>query len=271
MPPNAAPSSGAAFVVGGVTIGRMSGSIKLRGGYFSKDERLDRLPSFDERSRRFPIAAVVPEALTRGRTWYQRTWLDQGQEGACVSFAWHHDAASSPVVCHDLSNGLAHDRYWEMQRRDEWPGGAYPGASPQYGGTSVLAGAQLMRELGYFAEYRWAFSIDEVLLGIVHEGPCVFGIPWLDSMFAPDPKTGLLDCSGSEVGGHAIQGRGVSLKPTFIPAATREPVVRVHNSWGRDWGKDGDAFIRVSDLEQLMKSWGECCFPIDRKLPAGTR
>lgn len=38
--------------------------------------------------------------------------------------------------------------YWEMQRRDYWQGGAYPGASPHYEGTSADAGGQVMRLFG---------------------------------------------------------------------------------------------------------------------------
>ena len=102
---------------------------------------------------------------------------------------------------------------------------------------------------------------------ISHEGPVVFGIPWLDSMFDARPS-GLLDCSGSVMGGHAIMGRGLSLKPRLTGERLSEPVIRLHNSWGRSWGKDGDCFIRLSDLERLLEDDGECCVPVNRKIPS---
>lgn len=236
--------------------------MKLRGGCETRDPRLDRLPQFDERSRGFPIAAAVPKTL-RGRTWPCSAYLDQGSEGACVGFAWAHELVAWPRV---FRQDAASARWWyhEAQKIDEWEGGSYPGASPAYEGTSVLAGAKVVQSQGHMAEYRWAFSIDEVLRAISHEGPVVFGIPWRDSMFDTRPD-GLLDCSGDlEAGGHAILGRGLLLKPRL--AGVAEPVVRLRNSWGRGWGVDGDAFIRVSDLEDLLRGWGECCVPLDRRL-----
>jgi hypothetical protein len=253
-------------------------SVTLRDGSTTEDVRLDRLVEFDQRSRAFPIAAVVPKVL-RSRTWPCATWLDQGQEGACVSFAWHHEAAAVPALARGLTDGTARDRYFETQRRDEWEGGAYPGASPRYDGTSVLAGAKVMQELGFFREYRWAFSVDDVLRAIAHEGPVVLGLTWLDSMYDPDAD-GLLRTDGREVGGHAICARGVVLPRSGVvtvalPRSGRRvrvrsdvPVVRLRNSWGADWGWEGEALIRADDLEGLLERWGECCVPVGRAVPS---
>lgn len=250
----------------------------LRGGFETSDPRLDRIPYHDPRSRNFPVRTLLPKTL-RSRSHPSTLWLDQGQEGACVSFSWHHEAGATPVAAKGLTDAIARTRYFDMQRRDEWEGGAYPGASPFYEGTSVLAGAQLLKELGYFKEYRWAFTIDEALLAIAYEGPVIFGIPWLDSMFDIQPD-GTLDCSGVEAGGHAIMGRGVVLPHEGVctisyPGAskryrikTTEPLVRLRNSWGKTWGRVGEAFIRASDLERLLKNMGDCCVPIGRAIPA---
>lgn len=233
--------------------------MKLRGGFTTEDPRLDRLPEQDPRSRRFPVSAIVPEAL-RSRTWPIRgLWLDQGREGACVGYAWHHEAAASPVPVRTVTNEDAFARYRRMQEVDEWPGS-------DYSGTSVLAGAKVMQGDGFFSEYRWAFSVDDLLRAVAHEGPAVIGIPWLNSMYSTRPS-GLLDCSGTLVGGHAILVRGVTLKARLKGETRLGPVVRLRNSWGEDWGKGGDAYLRVEDLEKLLAQGGDACVPVGRSRP----
>jgi hypothetical protein len=83
-------------------------------------------------------------------------------------------------------------------------------------------------------------------------------------MYEPRPD-GLLDCSGRQIGGHAICARGLRLHSRLD--GVREPVVRLLNSWGSDWGLRGDCFIRVSDLARLQRSDGDCCVPLGRKRP----
>lgn len=243
--------------------------IELKDGRYTNDPRLDRIPQFDERSRKFPIAAVIPDVL-RSRSWPCALWLDQGQQGACVSFAWHHEAAASPVPIRALTNDNAFAGYRWMQQNDEWPGEAYSG-------TSVLAGAKYGHDQGWFDEYRWAFSIDECLRAVSHEGPAVLGIPWRDSMFNTRPD-GTLDCSGADDGGHGIMLRGVILPRKGVatvswPSGRRTrvrtdvPLGRLHNSWNRSWGIDGEALVRADDLEGLLKSDGDCAVPVGRRRP----
>ncbi len=236
----------------------MAEIVKLKGGTITGDRRLDRIQQFDERSRSFPIRAVVPDAL-RSISWPCRPRLDQGKEGACVGFSWSHELAAYPVQAPNINNATAQYFYREAQKVDEWPGEAYSG-------TSVLAGAKVALWLDYIAEYRWAFSIDEAVRAISHAGPVVLGIPWKDTMYDPRPD-GLLDCSGKVIGGHAILARGLRLRSRL--AGVDEPVVRFRQSWGADWGVNrGDCFVRVSDLGDLLKDGGDCCVPLGRKLPS---
>lgn len=231
--------------------------IQLKGGHTTTDVRLDRLPSFDPRSRAFPVGEVVPQPV-HTKLWGLKAWLDQRQEGACVSFAWHHEAAASPVPA-KVTDDDAFRRYREMQRVDEWPG-------ESYSGTSVLAGAKVMHGAGFFSEYRWAFSIDELLRAVSHEGPAVIGIPWKDSMFSPR-SSGLLDCSGQTAGGHAILVRGIVLKPRLKGESKLPPLLRLHNSWGKGWGVNGDCYVTAFDLERLLDDDGDACVPVGRRKP----
>jgi len=222
---------------------------------------MDRIQQFDERSRGYGVSALALPMTLRGVAWRCTPRLDQGSEGACVSFAWSHELAAVPVDVSGIDDAFAFAHYPLMQRADEWPG-----EEPDYSGTSVLAGAKVMQREGYISGYHWAFSIDETLQAISRAGPVVFGVPWKDSMYEPRPD-GLLDCSGKVIGGHAILARGLRLHSRL--AGVNEPVVRLRNSWGADWGTNrGDCFIRVSDLANLLKNGGDCCVPLGRKLPS---
>jgi hypothetical protein len=231
--------------------------VKLKGDTITGDRRLDRIQQFDERSRAYGVSALALPTTLRGVAWRCTPRLDQGREGACVSFAWSHELAAVPVDVAGIDNAFAFAHYPLMQRVDEWPG-----EEPDYSGTSVLAGAKVMQGARHISGYHWAFSIDEVLQAISRAGPVVFGVPWKDSMYEPRPD-GLLDCSGKVIGGHAILGRGLRLRARL--EGVSEPVVRLRNSWSASWGIKGDAFLRVSDLEKLLAEGGECCLPLGRK------
>ncbi len=241
--------------------------IVLRDGSHTENPRLDRLVERDERNLGFPIGEVVPEAI-RARTWSCAPRLDQGQEGACVGFAWAHELAAQPQVVKGTDAQFARERlYWEAQRIDPWPGGSYPGATPAYEGTSVLAGAKAVAALGLIREYRWAFTTDDILRAISHEGPVVMGSVWYRSMFRPRPS-GLLevDPSSGVAGGHAWLLRGQRFRTPLRgePRSAGTELVRIRNSWGPAWGHAGDAFLRLEDLEHLLTTDGDACVPIGR-------
>jgi hypothetical protein len=235
----------------------------LKGGFETTDRRLDRLPEFDEKSRQFPIRTLVAQEPLRSRTFPCPAWLDQGSEGACVGFSWSHELNAYPARNVVDENFARYEVYRPAQRIDEWPG-----EEPAMSGTSVLAGARILKSLGYFDEFRWAFSVDESLRAMPM-GPQVIGVVWMGSMFNTRPS-GLLEVSKDPndiAGGHAICVRGLTLKPRLIgESRTLEPVIRLRNSWGKGWGKSGDCFIKVTDYEWLLKQQGECCIPVGRKL-----
>lgn len=223
-------------------------------------------PQFDERSREYGISAVSRPAPRRDKQWKIGPILDQGREGACVGFGWTAEALATPTPV-DLSRTpwgvprdptkLALEVYKQAQLIDEFPGEEY--------GTSVLAGAKIMKKMGFLKEYRWAFSVDDVITGLINRGPVVLGIEWRSGMYAP--KDGVLKLSGDVVGGHCITAVGFrSVKSSAIPG--QESVV-LQNSWGLDWGVNGLAQISVSDLTALLAAQGEACVPYKRSYGRG--
>ena len=225
----------------------------LKNGRVAKDPRLGRIPQFDPQSKLFSVSklfALVGQS-PRSYTWDCPIVLDQGQEGSCVGHGIAHELAARPAPVRGMTHQFARERiYWEAQKIDEWAGGSYPGASPVYEGTSVLAGVKVAKKLGYFDRYHWALSFDDFVLGVGYQGPSVIGVNWWSGMFEPDAQ-GFLHRTGSIEGGHCILVVGVSIN---------EQAFTVHNSWGESWGRRGRAKISFADMRALLSDEGEACF-----------
>jgi hypothetical protein len=213
---------------------------------------LGRRVEFDERSRDYPVRELLRAVPLVSKVWGCYAHLDQGSDGACVGFGWTHELAASPVVVKNLSYSYAMALYEAAKRNDQFPG-------ENYEGSSVLGGAKAVKKAGLMPEYRWAFTIDDVLDTLSHHGPVVLGTNWLSNMFEPHSPKWALDVSGSIAGGHCYLARGVALKKF-----KDEPGIRLRNSWGSSWGSRSDAYIRASDLERLLKDGGEACVPVRR-------
>lgn len=236
-------------------------SIELKNGNVTFDRRLDRIPEFDEQSRSYPIRSLVgTEKLLRSYTWsvgarcllQPQLYLNQYREGACVGFGYSHWKAARPMLVKNLTNEDARQLYFEVQRNDPWPGGAYPGADPFYEGTSVLSGAKILQSQGFFSAYHWAFSEREVALALGYVGPVVFGLNWYEGMMETDAD-GFIAPTGEVVGGHCILGMSIQVKKDYYV---------LHNSWGPEWGVKGRAKIRRADLDRLLHEDGEACLPV---------
>jgi hypothetical protein len=250
----------------------------LRNNGYTDDPRLDRLPQFDEKSRSFPIRAAAEAIRPRSFSWRVNPpyVIDQGREGACVGFAVTNELQAWPAEVRpgslELATRFAREHiYWEAQRIDPWPGGAYPGAGPFMEGTSVLAGMKIAQQLGYFREYRWAFGLADLVHGLGRNGPAVLGIDWYDSMYRPQDNW--VRVSGSVVGGHAILARAVrivwainrAMPGSWQAVDLDTSYVVLRNSWGAGWGNGGDAKISLRDLGTLLDHQGEGVFAVGRR------
>jgi hypothetical protein len=226
-----------------------------------EERKLDWVSRHDPKSLEYPARSLFNRREPQNITWRTpKVPLDQGREGACVGFGWTHEAMTTPVVVDFAAlkvegpkgpTQFAQNIYREAQKIDEWHG-------EDYDGTSVLAGAKMMKAFGLLREYRWSFGAEEVALSLTNIGPAVLGIPWHEGMYeAPD---GILQVQGEQVGGHCILATAYR-KAGFI---FDEPAFGLFNSWGPYWGKNGFAWIRHSELAFLLRQQGEACVPTKR-------
>lgn len=241
----------------------------LRDGSVAWDGRLDRLISFDPKSRNFPVTFAKPAAAMplSDRLWRLSAAKmgDQGHEGACVEFGISHELAARPVEVTLAQLRRIRDNhliYWQAQREDEWPGGSYPGGVPAYEGTSVLAGMKVTAALGFYDEFRWAFTDDERVAAVVHEGPLVCGCWYTDEMFSPRPS-GLVHTGGNDAGGHCMAWIGVQFGHK-LPGEPRMDLAVLAQSWGLTFGDHGRIYVKLTDWLALLKRDGETAMGVGR-------
>lgn len=224
---------------------------------------LDWAPRHDPRSLAYPARTLFRKTEVANWTWRTPTIpLDQGREGACVGFGWTHEALTTPVVVDFSSLAIqgwnkppelfARSVYRAAQFIDEWDGEGYEG-------TSVNAGAKIMRQAGLLKNWRWAFSVDDVIMSIINIGPVVLGVNWYTGMYSA--PGGILSVTGQLAGGHCILAHAVRKAGVIFPD---EEAVGIFNSWGPTYGVNGHAWIRKSALARLLSEQGEAAVPVNR-------
>lgn len=200
------------------------------------DQRLGRVPSpADPRDADYPFAkALPPVAPPTYRYWVPNARLDQRATPNCVGYASAHLISGSPVRVHGMTNAHGDALYRLCKEVDGYPGD----------GTWVRVAASVMRRDGLIAEYLWAQSMDDLVRWVLTKGPVVVGTAWTDQMFTPDSR-GFIHPEGEIVGGHAYLIDGINV---------RAGKARLLNSWGPGWGRKGQAWIGLADLESLVFS-----------------
>ena len=212
--------------------------------------KLGRFVKTDDRDKKFLISSRLPKkaSLKTYKYWWTNGWWgNQGYTPQCVAYSWVHWLASGPITQKTSREGgvspydVSH-LYNEAQKIDIWPG-------EDYDGTSVRAGAKVLQSAGYINGYSWAWDIQTAVDALLNLGPIVVGTWWYYDMFFPNAK-GVITPTGSKMGGHAYLLDGVN---------TKTRMVRIKNSWGRDWGKTGFAYMSFDDMDKLIKDSGEIC------------
>ena len=257
----------------------------MRDGTVAADPRFGRLELFDPASRGFQIRSVLDDPgvslrSAAGRYFLPGPTLNQANEGQCVSEAIHDARNGSPVRTKPVVTEYEERRwvYHTLQHLDPWDG-CYQGSDCQiepsstaYGGTAVLTGALYGKGRGWWDEFRWIGAgserlEDDLIQTLRTVGGIVFGIPWLDDMYETTPS-GLVEVTGTIVGGHAIHGWEWAPRQRMRHHWTgTKPGVWWHNSWGSTYGVkrrgvSGCGFVPLDDLLGLLERDGEGMVPL---------
>lgn len=219
---------------------------------------LGRLHAPDTRDHNFLLARPAQEAAQiTYRTWFTDQVFDQGDMPQCVAYSSIGWLMASPVR-NTTNVPTFGEFYTDCQRNDE-----LPGEEPLYQGTSVRASFKVLKQRGYVSEYRWAFNAATVVDHLLVKSPVVTGTTWLGDMFDPD-KNGFLRVSGQPAGGHAYLLIGAN-RDKLCPDGSRG-AIRIVNSWNREWGQSGRAWIAMTDFDKLMADDGEAATATEVKL-----
>lgn len=236
--------------------------------------KLGRLIAPDARDRDFPMRLMLdplreqffPSGLPEGSRHYSPgAVLDQGETGTCVAHGWTSRANGAPIK--QTLPYSPYDLYRRIVAIDEWTqndteAGA-PDASLQFG-TSVRAGAKVLQSQGYLQQYLWAESAEDVrawhLAGF---GSVVLGLWWYTDMFLTDSQ-GFVKATGFKEGGHCVVTTGWNDRVRHNGRIVQ--ACRFQNSWGREFGQSGRAWISMSDLHALITDEGEACAPVEVKV-----
>lgn len=222
---------------------------------------LGRIVVIDERDKNFPISTLLEESvdemvdLPRRFWWSDGWWGNQGSMPSCVAFAWMHFLEDGPVIQDDADRSSGKpffntkEFYDLCQKHDKFRG-------ENYDGTTVRAGAKILNHLGVIKSYRWAYSIDDVIKTVKYIGPMVVGTDWFLNMSNPD-KNGKIYATGRNLGGHSYVINGLD---------DEQRLLRIKNSWGRGWGKEGYAYISYDDFSMLLTNGGEACIAFENKM-----
>lgn len=204
-----------------------------------------------------PRAAILRTGEEPSRFWVGGPNLNQRNTGHCGGFGAANEAGASPFRV-NVTDDYGHGYYYEIKDRGLDPWGREEG-------TSSLAVAKLGVIRGLWDSYWWARTGEDIPRGL-GLGPMCFGLTWTTGMFEPD-KYGFIHPTGIDEGGHFVCATGYS--PNY--RGRFGPTVRIRQSWGREHGCNGNVYIPLDELTDLMlgrvsQYAGEAFVPVGRHL-----
>ena len=201
---------------------------------------------------------AVRSSGRRERWWFSDgIWLNQGQTGNVVGFAWTHWLADRGLEVPGTELGA--EFATQLQREAQALGGGPVG--PQ-NGAQIEAAAAILLSRGLVEECYSFTGVDAVVGAVLERGPVVAAIRWRQGMSTPVDVDGWsvcrYDADESVAGGHCVLLNGVALN-LVIDGVTG--FVRLKNTWGREWADEGQALISIVDLSAAIDP-ERCLLPI---------
>jgi hypothetical protein len=199
------------------------------------------------------------EAATVGeRYWFSGgATLNQQQTGDAVGFVWTHWLADRgiQVAGTNFDEAYAHELQRESQRLAGIPENAESGGFP-------WAAARVLQDRGLVETCFTCPDLPTIQNALLERGPIILSLVWHRSMGTPEEVGGRLVCrvaADSPIdGGHVVLLNGISLD---LRLGRETGFVRFKNSWGPNWGENGQCLLSLADLAQLLDG-GEALLPI---------
>lgn len=217
-----------------------------------------------------PILEFFPRGVPAGYQYInQGPVLNQGRTGTCVAHGGRNWLNAAPLMTKggptpfEIYRGTVPLDVWRENDAE-----AFADDDDLQFGTSVLALMKYMQKQGHLANYLWAQTIEDVRAWLMlRRGVLIIGVAWTAGMFGTD-SNGYIRPSGEVYGGHCVIVGGWNDNK-------RDPVsgvlgtAQITNSWGREWGRKGRAYVNREDLELILfdGAWqGECAAAVEQKV-----
>ena len=220
--------------------------------------KLGRKINHDLRSINF---AFNPAGLSIKDTTHKRLVpiFNQGLLSSCTGNAGIGNINTSPFSLNEKvytadENGAV-GLYSAAEKIDGGTG--YP---PEDVGSSGLSIAKALLNAKLISNYYHCFTLQDALSALT-QFPFIFGTNWYADMFNPDPD-GRVHITGAIAGGHEIEAYKID---------TENGRIWFHNSWGANWGVQGDFYLTYEDFATLLSQYGDVIVLIPPILGLGSR
>lgn len=206
----------------------------------------------DPRDHAYSLRSLLPPTPSARMFRYHSQngwWGDQGEKPECVAYASVHWLEDGPILQKSAPAPIVNPDtlYHEAQALDDIPG-------EDYDGTTVRGAAKALQARGFISTYHWGTTLDDLVETVLEIGPVVMGTNWYTGMMEPNPNDFTLSLTGQVEGGHAYVLNGVT---------KRMRVFRLKNSWGREWGHKGNAWLHFDDVARLLREDGEAMLALE--------
>lgn len=161
----------------------------------------------------------------------------------CVGFSGASWGINLPVNTL-FTNEDGHRMYYECK--------IIEGEPEQENGAYVRSIAKVLKNNGRLEAYAFAPDMATIRWWLLNKGPVIAGTIWTQSMFTPD-ENNIITIDANVVGGHAY----------LLNEWREDGYIGIQNSWGKDWGDNGKAYIHYLDFEKIFKYGGEAMAAVE--------